>query len=76
VTSYVVSLVIGLAVGLVYGLLGVRSPAPPIMALVGLLGMTLGEQAIVMVKDHLTPPSHTSMRQIPGERREPSSRQR
>jgi xanthosine utilization system XapX-like protein len=31
------------------------------MALVGLLGITLGEQAIAMVKQHLTPPLHTSI---------------
>jgi len=31
-------------VGVIYALLHVRSPAPPIIALVGLLGMVLGEQ--------------------------------
>lgn len=30
--------------GVVYSLLGVRSPAPPIIALVGLTGILLGEQ--------------------------------
>ncbi len=28
----------GLVVGVVYSLLGVRSPAPPVVALIGLLG--------------------------------------
>jgi XapX domain-containing protein len=42
---YLVSLAVGLAVGLLYSLLGVRSPAPPAVALLGLLGMLLGEQA-------------------------------
>ncbi|HMJ41964.1 MAG TPA: DUF1427 family protein [Pseudolabrys sp.] len=42
-------------------LLQVRSPAPPLMALVSLLGITLGGQAIAMVKHHLTPPLHTSI---------------
>jgi XapX domain-containing protein len=44
--TYVVSFGVGLLVGLVYGSLGVRSPAPPIAALVGLLGMLAGEQVI------------------------------
>ena len=38
------SFVVGLAVGVLYGLIRVKSPAPPIVALVGLLGMVLGEQ--------------------------------
>jgi XapX domain-containing protein len=36
--GYVVSLVMGLAVGPAYGLVQVRSPALPLIALVGLLG--------------------------------------
>jgi XapX domain-containing protein len=47
---YVVSLAAGVLVGLIYGLLGVRSPAPPAIALVGLLGMLVGEQALPIVK--------------------------
>jgi XapX domain-containing protein len=43
--AFVVSLAMGSIVGIVYGLSGVRSPAPPIIALVGLLGMVLGEDA-------------------------------
>ena len=39
-----VSFVVGLGVGVIYGLLRVKSPAPPIIALLGLLGMVLGEQ--------------------------------
>jgi XapX domain-containing protein len=38
------SFVVGLAVGVLYGLIRVKSPAPPIVALLGLLGMVLGEQ--------------------------------
>jgi XapX domain-containing protein len=41
---YLVSLVVGLFVGAIYGFLNVRSPAPPVIALLGLLGMLLGEQ--------------------------------
>ncbi len=43
---YLVSLGAGLLVGIVYSLLGVRSPAPPVIALVGLAGILLGEQVI------------------------------
>jgi XapX domain-containing protein len=40
-----VSFAVGLGVGVIYGLIRVKSPAPPIVALLGLLGMVLGEQA-------------------------------
>ena len=43
---YLISLAVGLLVGLIYSLLGVRSPAPPAIALVGLLGILVGEQVI------------------------------
>ena len=38
------SFLVGLGVGVIYGLLRVKSPAPPIIALIGLLGIVLGEQ--------------------------------
>jgi XapX domain-containing protein len=38
------SVAAGLGVGVLYGLIRVKSPAPPIIALLGLLGMVLGEQ--------------------------------
>ena len=41
--------VVGLAVGVLYGLIRVKSPAPPIVALLGLLGMVLGEQLGVWI---------------------------
>lgn len=47
---YLLSLGIGVVVGLTYSLTGVRSPAPPIIALVGLLGMLIGEQALPLGK--------------------------
>jgi len=53
--GYLVSLLMGLAVGAAYGLVQVRSPAPPLIALLGLLGMVLGEQAIDIAKHHFTP---------------------
>ena len=42
--GFVLSFVVGLGVGVIYGILRVKSPAPPIIALLGLLGMVLGEQ--------------------------------
>jgi XapX domain-containing protein len=48
---YLVSLGAGLLVGLLYSLLNVRSPAPPVVALVGLLGILLGEQIIPVGRD-------------------------
>jgi len=36
---------VGLVVGCLYSLLGVQSPAPPAVALAGLLGSLIGEQA-------------------------------
>lgn len=47
---YLLSLGAGILVGVVYSLLGVRSPAPPVIALIGLLGILLGEQAAPLVK--------------------------
>ena len=41
---YLVSLAVGLLVGAIYGFLNVRSPAPPVIALLGLLGILIGEQ--------------------------------
>lgn len=43
---YLLSLGAGLLVGIVYSLLNVRSPAPPVVALIGLLGILVGEQII------------------------------
>jgi XapX domain-containing protein len=47
---YLVSLAAGLFVGVIYSLLQVRSPAPPLIALVGLFGILLGEQAIPVAR--------------------------
>jgi XapX domain-containing protein len=52
--SYLISLAIGLAVGLIYGALEFRSPAPPAIALVGLMGMLLGEKLWPMGKQFVT----------------------
>jgi XapX domain-containing protein len=50
---YIFSLGAGLLVGIVYSLLNVRSPAPPLVALVGLLGILVGEQVIPVGKQLL-----------------------
>ena len=54
---YLLSLGAGLLVGIVYSLLSVRSPAPPVVALVGLLGILVGEQIIPVAK-HMVEGSH------------------
>jgi XapX domain-containing protein len=43
------SFIVGLGVGALYGLIRVKSPAPPIVALLGLLGMVIGEQLGVWI---------------------------
>src|SRR5712675_96432 len=47
---YLLSLGAGLLVGIIYSVLNVRSPAPPVVALVGLLGILVGEQIIPVAK--------------------------
>ena len=42
--ALVISFVVG-CLWVVYGVIRVKSPAPPVVALLGLLGMALGEQA-------------------------------
>jgi XapX domain-containing protein len=43
--NLLISFAVGALVGLLYGVIKVKSPAPPIIALLGLLGMVIGEQA-------------------------------
>jgi XapX domain-containing protein len=43
---YIVSLLAGILAGAIYSLVRVRSPAPPMIALVGLLGMVIGTQLV------------------------------
>ncbi|MFV1851133.1 MAG: DUF1427 family protein [Thalassospira sp.] len=54
ISPYVLSLGIGLGVGVIYALLGTRSPAPPVIALLGLLGMLAGETAVNWAKDRMS----------------------
>jgi XapX domain-containing protein len=48
--AHLISLGAGLLVGVIYSLINVRSPAPPVVALVGLLGILVGEQIPPMVR--------------------------
>lgn len=47
---YLLSLGVGLLVGVIYALFDVRSPAPPVVALVGLVGILAGEQIPPLVR--------------------------
>lgn len=57
---YLLSLALGLLVGVIYALFNVRSPAPPVVALVGLLGILLGEQIPPLIKQTLKPETAAS----------------
>lgn len=56
--SFIISFAVGILVGILYGLLGVRSPAPPYVALIGLLGMLIGESVVPIAKDKLSQLRH------------------
>jgi XapX domain-containing protein len=51
VKAYAISLAVGLLVGAFYSTINVRSPAPPLIALAGLLGMVIGEQVTPIALD-------------------------
>jgi XapX domain-containing protein len=51
---YLLSLAAGVLVGVIYSILNVRSPAPPLVALAGLLGILVGEQIIPVSKQMLS----------------------
>jgi XapX domain-containing protein len=81
-TIYIASLGAGLLVGIVYSLLGVRSPAPPIVALIGLLGILIGEQLVPVMRNlikgetlraaiGLADCSHHVLGQLPGRNARP-----
>lgn len=82
VKPYLVSLAIGILVGALYALMRVRSPAPPVVALAGLLGMLIGEQglgfALTLLRqppvanvDVVSPASTSAPDQPPGSRHAP-----
>ncbi|AJY08864.1 XapX domain-containing protein [Burkholderia vietnamiensis] len=47
---YAASLLAGILAGVVYALIGVPSPAPPTIALAGLLGILAGEQILPVAR--------------------------
>lgn len=47
---YVFSILAGVLAGAVYSAIGVHSPAPPVVALSGLLGMLAGEQILPVAR--------------------------
>ena len=56
---YILSLGAGLLIGVIYSLMGVRSPAPPIVALTGLAGILAGEQMMPLAKRLIDGPAIT-----------------
>jgi XapX domain-containing protein len=68
--ALLMSFVAGLLIGVVYALIRVKSPAPPIVALLGLLGMVLGEQAGAWVLTKEIQPANPASAQIVGERKD------
>ena len=62
------SFIVGLGVGVLYGLICVKSPAPPIVALLGLLGMVLGEQFGVWIHTRKVDASRAASVCLVGER--------
>jgi XapX domain-containing protein len=48
--AYLAAAAVGLLVGIVYALFNVRSPAPPVVALVGLMGILIGEQIVPIAR--------------------------
>ncbi len=63
-----VSFLVGLGVGVIYGLIRVKSPAPPIIALLGLLGMVFGEQLGIWIHTKTLNVSHAASVCLVGER--------
>ena len=63
---YLLSLAAGVLVGVIYATIHVRSPAPPMVALVGLFGILVGEQLPVLIHDAYanTPAMWTWLNQI------------
>jgi XapX domain-containing protein len=62
------SFLVGLGVGVIYGLIRVKSPAPPIIALLGLLGMVFGEQLGIWIQAKKLNVSHAASVCLVGER--------
>jgi XapX domain-containing protein len=71
--SYLISLGAGLVVGLLYYLVRVQSPAPPLIALAGLLGIVIGEHAIPFVQAQIRSPDAQTQSTPPAASSKPTS---
>lgn len=69
-----VSFAVGAFVGLLYGVIKVKSPAPPIIALLGLLGMVIGEQVGAWVHTRNASVAHAAATCLTGKHWNPSAR--
>ena len=63
-SKYLIAFAMGAVVGIGYGLVKVRSPAPPIIALVGLLGILSGEWCVRTFMGAYRSPSHSQGKPI------------
>jgi XapX domain-containing protein len=63
-----ISFTVGVGIGVIYGLIRVKSPAPPIIALLGLLGMVFGEQLGTWIQAKKLNVSHVASVCLVGER--------
>lgn len=70
--AYLFSLGVGVLVGIIYGVLNVKSPAPPVVALVGLFGMLGGEQVAKRIHDWRTPGRSAPVSSPAGENSHPA----
>jgi XapX domain-containing protein len=68
VKASLISLAACLGVGVIYGLIRVKSPVPPIIALLGLLGMVFGEQLGIWIHAKKLDISHVASVCLVGER--------
>jgi len=69
-----ISFAVGAFVGLLYGVIKVKSPAPPIIALLGLLGMVIGEQVGSWVHTRNANLAHAAAMCISGKHWNPPAR--
>lgn len=51
---YALSLAVGLLAGAAYGVIGVQSPAPPVIALIGLAGILIGEALVSWLRNRVS----------------------
>ena len=69
-----ISFAVGAFVGLIYGVIKVKSPAPPIIALLGLLGMVIGEQVGGWVHTRNASVAHAAATCLSGKRWDPPAK--